>query len=375
MGFLYPVGLAGAGAVEFIGATLAGAPTSGPITVNMPSEAKVGDLGVILVAGANIRPTVLVPPSGWLMTQTRDADGSNVLAFSKVLTSGDLTGVPVPSIPQQQYLALATLAYRGPVAAIIRAFGEGGGSPVAVGGITKRAQTAGLVAINWNSSANGYADVNLPADFTTRASKLEYQSTRSARIGDLLDVADYVNGTTFTFDGFQAGFTVSAVIELVGPLSTGSVENVSTIPAMTSNSAPAGYTATQDGQVGTSPGFNLYDATSLTSLGLPWYGADAAGTGTGSFPTWAERGYPAAIMVGAYAFRSSILRNWLLEGYVDGHWLALDQKVNATPPSVLTTYTIHRALWLPATKHRFTANATTGGRVVIDETFLFKGAE
>lgn len=379
MGFLYPVGLAGAGAAGFIGATLAQGPSSGDVTVSMPSAAQIGDLAVVVIGGASSITEAIVPPTGWQASVFDAGFLIGSATYTKLLTAGDLTGpVSFGAFSAQANLFVAAFAYRGAVAGVVRAITATplNTDSITLGGITKRAQTVGLIAVSWHWDNGGaYDAVNLPSGFTERATKLDYASTRSVRIGDLLDTATYTNGSTFTFNGYgPTGFPLAIVIELVGPLSAGSVETLTTIPAMTSNTTPSGYSADQDGNVGTTPGWNAFDATSAVALGGTWFGADPAGDGSGAFPTWVERSYPAPVTLGAYRIHSNSLRSWDLLAYVDSHWVTVDRRRNADFTGA-QTFNIARAQWLPATKHRLVVHAGISGRATIPEVFLLKGSE
>lgn len=176
----FPNPMLGGGArASFIG-KVDGPSSGGPATLH--ANAQAGDLGVIITNAP-------ASPSGWAVESL-----GNCYVFSKVLASGDLSGVTLGG----SVGSWGTLVYRGATSLVRRSsISVPGSPPMTIPGFTK-AGARGLLTATV-TSANMSATT--PTGFSARQSFVGDGGFRLLHSADLLPAGGYTNGADIVWTG------------------------------------------------------------------------------------------------------------------------------------------------------------------------------
>lgn len=309
--------------------------------------------------------------SGWAEWRFVQGDSNVAVVWAKTLTSADLTTPPTINISAAG-TPIHTTVYRGPTNMSLKGFADAQntvGQTTSSTTVTPLSMTQAYQGMFLFTSDRGTSGSHtVPGVFTKRseASSTYFRSSVSDKL------AAHVAGS-IAVTGFDTGYAQAvAAFELHGPLPAAAVQTTASLPAMTSNSTPSGYTA-----------FG-------TNVSTPWVAFDgnAAGTETGltDAASWITgRAYPSPKIVGRYGIALKVTSSyfptsWVFEGSDDGTtWFYLDhQPTQAGWPVAINTlryFDVAMANWKPFSRHRVRCFGYSGSTPSITEIQFLQQAE
>lgn len=209
---------------------------------------QAGDFLLVLVtSNIVLNPPTIPAVANWMVRVPQTGNNSSfVHYYGLVLQASDLTRGTVRF--QSVHSAVMMFVIRGPKAIGFpkRAnIGAGGATSYTMSALTKDPKASGIMASLLNT-VTGSTTPNNPFFGNDGAGKGYVEPVNAIRtnVGSydqlLKGAGKYPPGETLTWTNLSGGVTFGEWLEFFNNLTVGSIETVSSVPYMTSNSAPAG---------------------------------------------------------------------------------------------------------------------------------------